>query len=560
MKFKRLQLSLIVAFLLVAVIPLSGLVYLVENAGEKLIKEKVSSHLLGLSEKSAEAISYFILERGSDIRMLAYAISAGGIRSNDTLKQHVEMMKEHYKVYIDFFVTDAAGAPYFKGEAKEIPAEAAMRGKLDIKLSHPEVSASDIFLLKYRGDSIPVILLSTPMFDHHRRRSGTLFALVDFRHVDNTLRNTVIEKTGEVYLVNRDGYFISSSRFGVRVLKDSIPDAARRSGGPDAGIYELVDYRGKNVLHAYRRIKDFDWYVIAEQDKEEALSELRQFRTFMIRYSAGTVLAVFLLAYFVAMLIVNRLKANYQREKDLEFQVIQKDKLTALGLLSAGLAHELNTPLANALLYTQIIQEELDENDTASIRTRLATIEEAVKRGSDIVKNLIEFTRHAESGTQETDVVETFERLLAIAGPHCESKKIRVERNFETAMPPVKAEPGIVQEILTNLVANAIDAMPEGGVLKLTAAYLSPLEKVRIDVADTGRGIPPESVRTVFDPFFTTKKQGEGMGLGLFVSYEMARKLGGTIRVISSQEEYSGKTGTVFTLELPVAVTGIDRG
>ncbi|MBU4580926.1 MAG: histidine kinase [Proteobacteria bacterium] len=560
MKFKRLKLSLIAAFLLVSVIPLFGLVYMVKTTGENLIKEKVLSHLLGLSEKSAEAISRFILERGNDIRMLAYMISADDIGSKETLKKHFKTMKEHYRVYLDFFVTDATGRLYFRGGEKEIPAEIIIHRKLDIKLSRTEESASDVFLLDYRGVSVPVILLSTPIVDSHRQRSGTLFALVDFGHMENVLKNTVIKKTGEVYLVNQSGYFISPSRFSVKILKDRIPDSTQRSGGPDKGTYELVDYRGKNVLHAYRRIANFNWYVISEQDKEEALSELFEFRKFMILYAAGTILAAFLLAYFIAILIVNRLKANYRREKELEFQVVQKDKLAALGLLSAGLAHELNTPLANALLYTQMIQEELDENDTALIRKRLATIEEVVKHGSSVVRNLIEFTRHTESGAKETDVVEAFEKLLAIAGPHCESKKIRVEKTFETAMPLVRAETSIVQEILTNLVANAIDAMPQGGTLKLTARYLPPLEKVRIDVTDTGQGIPLDSVGKVFDPFFTTKKQGEGMGLGLFVSYEMARKLGGTIRVISSQEDSSGKSGTVFTLELPVAVTGTNKG
>ena len=150
--------------------------------------------------------------------------------------------------------------------------------------------------------------------------------------------------------------------------------------------------------------------------------------------------------------------------------------------------------------------------------------------------------------------------MLNLAEPHCESKAIKVIKDIEPSMPPVKAEPGIVQEILTNLVTNAIDAMPQGGFLRLTAQYLPLLEKIRIDVADTGKGIPPDLLGQVFDPFFTTKPQGEGTGLGLFVSHEMARRLGGTMKAISSEGTIPGRGETIFTVELPVELEGSVRG
>lgn len=551
MKFRRLKISLIAAFLLVAVIPLSGLVYLVETMGENTIKEKAFSHLLGLSEKSAEAISLFINERENDIRMLSSAISEK-VRDRKSPKSYFDRMKKHYKVYIDFFVTDTSGKSILGDRGKNAMMNLLFHHRPDMPLSTAGTLTSDVFLLDDRQPSIPVILLSTPIFSHEGRQIGTQFALVDFRPVDQELKKTVLAKTGEVYLVNRAGYFLSSSRFGVRILRDKIPNLPSSQNGPDEEIHELVDYRGKNVLHAYKRIADFNWYVIAEQDRDEALSELFRFRKFVFLYAALTVIAVFLLAYVIATLITRRLMLKDRREKELEFQVLQKEKLAALGLLSAGLAHELNTPLANALLYTQMIKEELEESNKELIRQRLAIIEEVVKHGSGIVQNLLEFTRHSEHGSKSTDVRETIDKLFGLAGPHCEAKGIRVEKSIQEGMPPVKAEAGFVQEILTNLVANAIDAMPQGGTLGITARYLPLLGKVRIDVADTGPGISSESLEKIFDPFYTTKNQGEGMGLGLFVSHEMAVKLGGTIRAISSQGGESGHGRTVFTVELPV--------
>jgi len=559
MKFDRLKFLLIIAFLLVAVVPLSVLIYLVESSGENLIKEKVSSHLLGLSDKGAEAISGFLLERRNDLQMLAYTISIAGTASRDDLRQYLSMMIEHYRVYVYFFILDQKGGFSFSGLTREIPPASLSRHLPKIRIADEE-RASDVFLLHHRGREFPAILLSTPLYDRERRRTGTVFGLIDFSQMADTLKKTVIEQTGEVYLVNGDGFFLSSSRFGVKVLKDKIRISPRHRNSSDEGTYEQIDYRGKTVLHTYRRIAAFDWYVISEQDREEALSELYRFRKFMVFFAMTTLLLVFLLAYFIAALIVRKLKANYRREKELEFQVVQKDKVAALGLLSAGLAHELNTPLANALLYTQMLQEELDNNDQAQIRERLTTIEEVVKRGSSVVRNLLDFTRHTESGVKRTDVAEAVEKLLALVGPHCESKKIRIDKVLESGMPPVLAETGIVQEILTNLVSNAIDAMPQGGVLQLTARYLPVLGKIRVDVGDTGEGIPEDLLGKVFDPFLTTKKQGDGIGLGLFVSYEMARRLGGTIRVISSRGKKPGNIATLFTLELPIGGDGTAGG
>ncbi len=560
MRFDRLKWSLILAFLLVALLPLAGLVYLVENQGEALIKDKVTSHLVGLCDKSAEGISRFLRERGNDIRMLAYTISGAGIGSKETLAQHFAMMKAHYEVYLDFFVTDGKGKVRFPGETTRAAEDILLHRKTDIPLAHTGLYASDVFLLEYRGTPVPVLLLSSPIHTATQQRIGTLFALVDFGEVDRALRSSVIAKTGEVYLVNRDGYFLSSSRFGVEILKDRIPPSPQRTDGQTEGIYEPVDYRGKIVLHAFRSIPQFSWYLISEQDKEEALLELYRFRSLMKVYATATFLAVLLLAYGIATLLVQRLKENYRREKELEFQVMRKDKLAALGLLSAGLAHELNTPLANALLYTQMIQEELDEDNKDLLRKRLATVEDVIKRGSSVVRNLLAFTRHPEGEGKATDIGETVDKILSLAGPHCAGRKIRVEKDMEAGMPPVCGEASLVQEILTNLVVNAIDAMPRGGTLTLAARHLPVLRKVRIDVGDTGEGIPPEVAGKVFEPFFTTKKQGEGLGLGLFVSYEMARKLGGTIRVVSAPRRDPGKAATVFTVEFPVVAQGSAAG
>jgi signal transduction histidine kinase len=275
-----------------------------------------------------------------------------------------------------------------------------------------------------------------------------------------------------------------------------------------------------------------------------------------VLYGILTAVIVSGLAFFISTMIVNILKAKYLYEKELEFQVIQKEKLASLGLLISGLAHELNTPLANALLYTQVAKEELDESggsktDIQVVQQRLATVVDEVRQGSRIVRNLLDFSRHSQSDSQTSDGNKILRQLMDIAGPHCGSRKIEVKMELEKTMPEIRADASTLQAILTNLVANAVDAMPQGGTIHLKTRYVTVLKKVKIEIADSGPGIPQDELTRLFDPFFTTKKSGEGTGLGLFVSYEMARKLGGDIKVVSSTKESSSRSGTVFTLELP---------
>jgi len=306
-------------------------------------------------------------------------------------------------------------------------------------------------------------------------------------------------------------------------------------------------------LQAYHKVDAFPWYVMADQDMAEILNRINALESEAVLYGVLTAMIVFVLAFCVSTIIVNILKAKYRYEKELEFQVIQKEKLASLGLLTSGLAHELNTPLANALLYTQIAKEELDESETKIeiIQERLSTVVDEVRQGSKIIRNLLDFSRHTQSDAQTTDINKTLTKLMGIAGPHCTSKKIKVEKELEKGMPDIKADASTIQAILTNLVANAIEAMPDGGLLRLKTRYVPVLKTIKTEISDSGPGIHKDELIKIFNPFFTTKKQGEGTGLGLFVSHQMARKLGGDIKVISSTRENSINPGTVFTLELP---------
>ncbi len=260
-----------------------------------------------------------------------------------------------------------------------------------------------------------------------------------------------------------------------------------------------------------------------------------------------------LAGYMAARRIIELLHKSYDREKELEMQIIQKDKLAAIGLLTAGIAHELNTPLASALLNTQMLKEDTKKAWPAQTPI-LNSIEEEIKRAGSVVRNLLDFSRQTQVQSTVTDVNAVLTKLLDISAKLCSEKGILVYRRLQPGIPLARANASILHQVFMNIVSNAIEAMENGGTLTIFSRFVPEQHQVTVDIQDTGPGILREHVDGVFDPFFTTKASEDGTGLGLAISYSMVRKMGGDIKVISSRDErekFPGETGTIFSIELP---------
>jgi two-component system NtrC family sensor kinase len=230
-----------------------------------------------------------------------------------------------------------------------------------------------------------------------------------------------------------------------------------------------------------------------------------------------------------------------QRER-LEEQMTQTEKLTSLGLLAAGVAHEVNTPLAVISNYIQMLGKQMPEGDP-----KQAIIEKIVKqtfRASEIVNNLLNFSRTSATEVVDIDVNRVVEETLSLVAHPLKTSQIQVVRQLGAALPAVRGSANKLQQVFLNLFLNARDAMPGGGMLEVrTTAHNGSVE---VEIVDTGAGIAREHIHRIFDPFFTTKASGRGTGLGLSVSYGIIKEHSGKIDVRSTV----GK-GTSFHVELP---------
>jgi two-component system, NtrC family, sensor kinase len=228
----------------------------------------------------------------------------------------------------------------------------------------------------------------------------------------------------------------------------------------------------------------------------------------------------------------------------MEEQMVQNEKLTSLGLLAAGVAHEVNTPLAVISNYIQMLSKQLPGEDP-----RQKTIDKIVKqtfRASEIVNNLLNFSRTAPAEFSEVDLNSILDETLSLVQHPFRTARVNVIRNFGSGLPAMLGSSTRLQQVFLNLLMNARDAMPSGGMVEVRTYAQN--GSVEVEITDTGIGIRAENLHRIFDPFFTTKAPGRGTGLGLSVSYGIVKEHGGKVEVRSTPEK-----GTSFRLEFPVA-------
>jgi signal transduction histidine kinase len=230
----------------------------------------------------------------------------------------------------------------------------------------------------------------------------------------------------------------------------------------------------------------------------------------------------------------------------LQQQLLTSEKLASIGLLSAGVAHEINTPLTGISSYIQMLQKKLADTHYAQI---LEKVEAQTDRVARIIKNLLTFARSpSDASFQRIDLKESIEEILSLIDYKLKNMNIRLELELEP-IPEFYAQGERLQQVFINIILNALDAMPQGGKLGIRLSMVNDAAVVRI--ADTGTGIKPEHVSHIFDPFFTTKGVGKGTGLGLSISYAIIKEHEGHIQVQSEVGR-----GSTFTITLPVGRDG----
>jgi two-component system, NtrC family, sensor kinase len=254
------------------------------------------------------------------------------------------------------------------------------------------------------------------------------------------------------------------------------------------------------------------------------------------------VTALFLSYFIIKALNIFNIETRQKTERQTRL-LLQTEKLSSLGQLAAGIAHEINNPLANASLISQMLIARLKSNGTASdMVEKLAAIEKNIDRASAIAQELLLFSRQKETEMVPLNINTVIQGSLTLLGYRLKNIDLRQDLALVS---DVMGDRGKLEQVFINILSNSLEAMPEGGRLVISSSEKNGL--IEVGLSDTGTGIAEEDLARIFDPFFTTKEIGEGTGLGLSICYGIIKQHGGDIEISSAEGR-----GTMVTVTLPV--------
>jgi two-component system NtrC family sensor kinase len=409
--------------------------------------------------------------------------------------------------------------------------EGAIHG---VQIRHLLVEGGIILIIFWGGVLIIGIVLfwSTTLNEDVKKKTSEL------KESENKYRLLVENANDIIFAVNPDGYILSMNKAGSRFFNrpqedfigDNIGEICHNENSASMqfiAIDEVIRTGDSQQIE----------YSVIIHDNEYWLST----NFSGIQDESGNISAVLGIA------------RDITRRKKMEEHMYNTEKLASLGTMAAGVAHEINNPLAIILGFTDMLEEKVSPD--SEIYGILKTIEKQGLNAKRVVENLLTFARYKEHHEENVDINKNITEVLSILGNTSSINKITILKELSDTLPCVKGEPGELQQVFLNIVHNAIAAMKGGGTLKITTMVMEEGNKVEIRLSDTGSGIKKEHRSKIYDPLFTTKSVGEGTGLGLSVSYGIVSKHGGTISFETKTEEESSEHGTTFIITLPAVKT-----
>lgn len=514
--------------------------------------EKVTAHLQELVMKHKQKIDGFLNRSIGDIRFLGDNFTIKQLGDESFLnRKFSSLQKEYGNLFSDLEIVDNQGRLIsYAGP---------------FKFGNVDYSGADWFKQAYeKNNFISDVFLGVRGLPHfivsvHLKNGGALWiirATINFESFNDMVGEIRSGKTGFAFILNRAG------QLQTKPGRDLVPDQDIYTVLWDlaSGSTEPVQYlkrknlsSGIETLYVPALLKDGDWLLVFQQINRDAIGVIyRVWGVALIIFLAGGC-GILFVSHTMSAGLVSRVMESDKAKESLNDQVIESGKLASIGELAAGIAHEINNPVAIMVEEAGWIQDLLEE-EAFKESTNLKEFGQAVKqiqfqgqRCKDITYKLLSFARRTGSRIEDLDVNGVIQEIIDLSAQRAKFSNITIETDLQKDIPLIRASYTEVQQIFMNLINNAVDAMEKkGGILKVANSFKGHCLLVR--VADTGPGIPQSNLSRIFDPFFTTKPVGKGTGLGLSICYGIINKMGGEIKVRSTVGE-----GTAFEVCLPVS-------
>jgi two-component system NtrC family sensor kinase len=551
--YARLHRKFILITLVCSLVPLLLVGWAINIHYTRFAKARLTSSFENQVEYHRKIIELFLTERSSKLQLIAQTHSEEYLGQMANLAHVFEVMNQEAGSITDLGVINEQGVhlayvgPY---DLMDKNYSGALWFK---KVMEKGLYISDMFT-GFR--KVPHFVIAIARQEDSKR--WILRATVDTEVFRSLVENVRIGKTGEVYLLNEEGYYQTSPRISGKIMeKSSLPLESYHEGirvqTIEAGGKDSEERPRKEIV-ATAWLKEPRWMLVVKQDYSEAMDEVNYANYATLIFLHLSALTILVVSVLVTRHLISVIRKRDEEADQLNQQLLEAGKMASLGELSAGVAHEINNPLAIILTERQILLDlveltpGLDDNFKKELVNSLSQMDAQVNRCKRITHNLLRFSRRTRSVLETVDLNGFLSEVVELMEREARSGGIKFTTSFDQNLKPVLSDPSQLQQVFLNLITNAIDAhdgKPYGTIhIKTEADDVN--ERVKVTVADTGAGIPAENLKKIFDPFFTTKPVGKGTGLGLAICYGIIQRLGGAISVKSEVGQ-----GTEFTIVLP---------
>lgn len=548
--YRSLMRKMMVTILLVSITPLILISASILYNLEASYRAKALDYLRVLVKKHRNDIDNFLEERLADIKMLSTSYTQEELSDEDFLRKQLSKLHSTYPhVFVDlgvvdgngvqrsyagpFKLTDAdySGAPWFKDAIKK------------------DFYISDVFM-GLRG--LPHFIVSV----RTKSTGGTwiLRATVDFESFNSRVQNIQIGATGFAFILNRAGEYQTKPRVHsgnvLEHAKQLIENADMESGQ----VHVLEPANGASIptLYVFSALKGGDWLLVYRQKARDAFSVIYRARTIAALIFGIAAVCIVVVAIVMSRNMVRRVVESDAQKELMNEQIIHAGKLASIGELAAGIAHEINNPLAIMMEEAGWMEDLLEEEDLKNSENlgeysrAINQIRKQGKRCKEITHKLLSFARRTDYEEQRVQLNEIIAEVINLSEQRAKYANVKIVAKLASELPDVSVSPSEIQQVLLNLINNSLDALASrGGIVEVSTSLTE--DRIQIDLEDDGPGIPEANLSRIFDPFFTTKPVGSGTGLGLSICYGILKKMGGEITVNSAVG-----VGTIFHVSIPV--------
>ncbi|MCL4502241.1 MAG: ATP-binding protein [Deltaproteobacteria bacterium] len=546
-QYKKLWWDIILATLGFSVIPLLILGFVIYQQFSSSYTAKIMENMKTLAENRAASIDLFFEERISQLIGLANTQSLEMLKNEDYLHRIFNIIQARSKSYLDLGVIDQEGNHLaYVGPYHNILKSVNYKNEDWFHaVMSTGVYVSDVFM-GFR--KLPHFIIAVMV--REKNQSWILRATIDSDIIDNIVRAAWIGKKGDAFIINKNDILQTIPRFsGALLEKPHSPDFSSATG---INVEEITS-NGDDFLYATSLIKPKKWVLVIREDPTEQLTPLLRARFIAALIGLGGVLLIIAGAILTTRSMMKELLSMERKKAASDEMLLQSSKMAALGKMAAGIAHEINNPLAVIGEKAGWIKDLLKMEDISASENfqeyadAVNKIEQHINRAKTITHRLLGFARRMEPMEERVNINSVLDESVSFLENEARYRNIDIQVDYAADLPLITSDSAQLQQVFLNILNNGIDAIGKEGEIVIRTKLISKINTISIEISDNGPGIPKDALNKIFDPFFTTKEVGKGTGLGLSISYSIVEKLGGRIMVASEEGH-----GTTFTIYLPV--------